>query len=276
MREQFDLDLVSLDRFTCLFYGAFNVGKTHLLGDFLLWARDRGQQIAYVNITGEDGYASLASMGLGAVGETVSSLDDYDEVMRDYATRKVGALAVDSLPALYRLVMRALMPGHEIRYPDPKLDGDRSKMLWGQLQMKTFGRVLMARDPAPYVLWVSPYDRSEDPIQGGGGGKGLTPDLPGRLAYGCGGWFDFIGYMSADTISATQVRRQVTLAPSGGMLTRQRIPRQITRPLDLSAPRGGWATIFNAIEQEFLAVRAVSPAASSAVPRAVNPHQLGA
>lgn len=244
LRKAFNLDVTSLDRLAILLHGAYNAGKTHLQGDFLRWAKDRGP-VAFLNIKGEDGQASLAGMGLGEVGYTVETAQEYDEALAEFTKQKVYALAVDSLPAYYRLIMVKLMGS--VRYPDPKLDGERGKMLWGQLATMTMGGVLASRAAANYVMWVSPYDKSDDPI---GGAKSITPDLPGKLAHGCAGWFDFVGQLKAETL-ASGVKRTVTFAPTSTILTRQRIPKPITADIPIPEGGGGWANIFAAVTQAF-------------------------
>lgn len=244
MRTKFNLDIATLDDLCVLIHGPYGAGKTHLQGDFLRWVREAKQgKTAFLNIKGEDGHDSLAGMGLGEVGETVDTLDDYDAVLKDFAKAGVVGLAVDSLPAFYRLLLKHFMG--EVRYPDPKKDGERAKMLWGQLSMTAMGRVIDSRSAAKYVLWVAPFDKSDDPVSGG---KGITPDLPGKLAWGCAGWFDFVGYLSAETHSPTDIRRQVSFAPSGGVLTRQRIPTPITQAVTVPKDKGGWAAIFAAMQ----------------------------
>jgi AAA domain len=246
VRERFSLDIATLDELMVLIHGPYGSGKTHLQGDFLRWAKEQGP-IAYLNIKGEDGHASLASMELGMVGETVSTLEDYDAALKDYGAQKVAGLAVDSLPAFYRLVMKKVVG--EVRYPEPAKDGEKAKMMWGQLTMLTMGRVIDSRAAAKYVLWVAPFDKSDDPV--GGGGKAITPDLPGKLAYGCAGWFDFVGFLQAETLGPNNVQRKVTFAPSAGVLTRQRIPRPITEPITIPQGSGGWTAIFRAMQAAF-------------------------
>jgi hypothetical protein len=241
MRQRFNMDIASLDDLMCLIHGPFGSGKTHLQGDFLRWAKERGP-VMFLNIPGEDGTSSVAGMGLGEVGETVTSIKDYDEALNDYAKAKLAGLAVDSMSAFYRLILKDLLG--EVRYPDPKLDGERAKMLWGQISMKIAGRIAASRSAARHVLWVSPFDRSDDSV---GGGKGITPDLPGKLAYGCAGWFDFVGYLTAETLGPTKITRKVTFAPATNILTRQRIPRPITEAINIPEGGGGWAAIYAAM-----------------------------
>jgi hypothetical protein len=175
----------------------------------------------------------------------VENTAEYDEALAEFTKMKVYALAVDSLPAFYRLIMVKLMGS--VRFPDAKTDGDRARFFWGQLATMTTGGVLASRSAVPYVLWVSPYDKSEDPISGG---KSITPDLPGKLANSCAGWFDFVGQLKAETL-ANGVKRTVSFAPAGNILTRQRIPKPITTDIPIPEGGGGWANIFAAVTNAF-------------------------
>lgn len=242
MIERFNVNLVSLDRLAVLIHGAYGSGKTHLQGDFLRWAKDRGN-IAYLNISGEDGFASLAGMGLGNVGINVTSGKQYDDVLAELQNEKLFALAVDSLPAFYKLMLLDIVG--EIRYPDASKDGEKARMMWGQLTMRSYARVRASRQAAPFVLWVAPHDKSEDAV--GGMGKTITPDLPGKLAHGCAGWFDLVGYLTANVMSSTFVQRKVTFAPSSSILTRQRLPTEISADVIIPPNQGGWLAIYNAI-----------------------------
>jgi hypothetical protein len=244
MRQKFNLDLTSLDRVMILIHGPYGAGKTHLQGDMLRWVQEHmGGPVGFLNIKGEDGASTLAGMGLGASGETVDTLKDYDEAIREYRAKGYRALAIDSLTTFFDLVLKDMLG--EVRYPDPKLDGERAKMLWGQLKMTTKARVAESRNAANIVMWVAPYDRSEDPT---GGQKGVTPDLPGKAAWGCGGWFDLVGLLTAEPINAHTIQRKVTFTPGAGVLTRQRLPRIITQPIVIPEGRGGWAAIYAALQ----------------------------
>ena len=246
MRPSFDLDIASLARLAILIHGAYGCGKTHLQGDFLRWAREQGP-IAFVNVKGEDGYSSLAGMGLGTVGQTAETVEEYEEILGDLRGKKIVGLAVDSLPAFYRLML--VRHVGEPRYPDPKKDGERAKMLWGQISLGMTNAVQQSRYAAPYVLWVAPYDRSQDAV--GGGGMAITPDLPGKLAHGCAGWYDLVGYLTAETLGPGRVQRKVSFAPTSAILTRQRAPRMLSSDIPIPEGGGGWVAIYNALQKAF-------------------------
>ena len=245
-RHRLNLDLKDLSRLALALHGPYGAGKTFLQGDFLVWAKEQNKgPVHFLNIEGEDGFASLASLGLGNAGETVESTADFEAALRDYHAEKTFGLAVDSLPAYYNLLLKSYLG--TVRYPDPKQDGERAKMVWGQVSMGLINAVALSRAAAPYVFWVSPYDKSEDAI-GGSGTKTITPNLPGKLAQAIAGAFDFVGYLTAQTMGPQQVVRKITFAPSVNVLTRQRISRPITQDIVVPEGRGGWKAIMTALE----------------------------
>lgn len=243
-RKKLNLDLADLNRLGVLIHGAYGSGKTHFEGDFLRWAINQGKKARFINIIGEDGYLSLAGMGLGELGEAVETEADFNEAVTAAAKDKVDALAVDSLPAFANLVLRGFFSG-QLRYPDASVDGERARMLWGQLKMRTMGAVLRTREACPYVLWVSAHDKGEDPIEGG---KQITPDMVGKQALGCIGWFDLVAHLRAQTMGPGKVRRWLEIAPSEKVATRQRLPSVLTEDIPIPEGGGGWHNLFAAMQ----------------------------
>lgn len=241
---RFNLNLTNLDTTATLIHGAYGAGKTHLQGDFLRWAAKQGP-VAFLNIKGEDGFASIAGMDLGDIAYTAKTLPEYDEIVAEFTRKPLFGLAVDSLTAFNWQVLVNVVGSY--RYPDPKLDGERSKMLWGTISTNTRGRVLAARAAAKHVLWVAPQGRNEDIS----GGRGVTPELIGQLAWGCAGLFDFVGKLDAAITGPKTVDRKVSFDPENGLLTRQRAPRQILGKINIPEGGGGWEAIFNTMQAAF-------------------------
>jgi hypothetical protein len=245
-RRKLNLDKAELDRLGVLVHGAYGVGKTHFEGDFLRWAVKQGKKARFISIIGEDGHKTLKGMGLGELGEEVTTPADFNTAVAEAATDKVEALAVDSLPAYANMVLRSFFQG-ELRYPDPTKDGQRAVMLWGQLKMLTMGAVLRTREAVPFVLWVSAHDKGEDPIQGGG--KTITPDMVGKQALGCIGWFDAVMHLRAQTVGPNKVRRWLEVAPSEQVATRQRFPNVITEDIPVPEKEGGWEAFYQRVQK---------------------------
>jgi len=247
LRKKFNLDVIDFEKrgLALAIHGASGVGKTFLGGDFLRWAKAQNKgPVGCLNISGEDHTDCLAGMGLGEIAETVETIVDTDEALKDYAKASYFALVVDSLPAFWRLVVVDVVG--ELRYPDASKDGDKSRMYWGQIQMKTMSRVLASRKAAKYVIWLAPHDKSKDPVIKVSDDR-ITPDLPGKMAEGCGYWFDWVGHMTADVVNPTTVARKVNFALSNGILTRQRATRPITESINIPKDKGGWEAIHKAM-----------------------------
>lgn len=244
MRRPIDLDLKTLDDgFATLFHGIVNSGKTHLLGDALKHESQFGP-IRYINVKGEDGQMSLASFGLGqGVGETVETTKDMDDVLRDYAKLGLQALALDSLKPLGTMLLFGIVG--EDRLPDTALDGEKSKAYWGRARVAMETVLKKLRGLAKYLICVCPSDKSEDIVSKS---KSVTPDLFGKLAFGCAGSFDFVGFVEARVVGPGRLRRTISLAPSAEVLTRQRLPRPVLKPIIIPDGSGGWAAYKSALQ----------------------------
>ena len=237
MRHKLNLDLRSVDRIAMLIHSAYGAGKTYLVGDMLKAELERTKgPVLFVNVKGEDGTLSLADMGLGDVGETVETLTDWKELVADAHKRGLKAIGVDSMKALVRLVMR-----DKIGVDRPPEKTEYGIIHWVMENLATELRTL-----ASVVLCVCPSDKSVNQLDGR---TYITPDLPGREAAGSAGWFDFVGYLKADTLSPKEVTRAITFAPNASIITRQRLPKPITHDISIPTGKGGWAAIRGAIEK---------------------------
>lgn len=233
MRQKLNLDLRNLDRITMLIHSAFGAGKTHLVGDML---KTEGNGL-FINVKGEDGTLSLADMALGDIGETIENLKDWKDLIGDYRGKGLKACGVDSLKALCRIVMEG------------KVSNDRppEKTEYGLIHWFMESLTKELRTVAPIVLCVCPSDKSVNQLDGR---TYITPDLPGREAAGSAGWFDFVAYLKADTLSATQVKRAITFAPNPAIITRQRLPRPLTSDIEIPTGSGGWNAIMKALRKQ--------------------------
>ncbi len=234
MRKRFDLDVTTPDKLAILVHGGYSVGKTRLAGDCLKHEKQAGE-VRFINVVGEDGYLSNGDLGLGAVGETVETVADFEEMLAEYAKTPLRAVAIDSMKALVRLVMLKACGG---RMPEKT---DYVTIHWVMENLVTSLRRI-----AGIVFCVCPSDRSVDSQITGR--TMITPDLPGREAHGSAGWFDLVGYMTADVVGPNKVARKVSFAPNSQYVTRQRFRRLIP---DITIPEGegGWVRIWGAVQE---------------------------
>ena len=238
MREIFDLDLKQLDRFTVLLHGGFGGGKTFLLGDMLRYESKQGD-VRYLNIKGEDGQLSIANFGLGKIGETVDTLDDFISALDDYRKAGIRALAIDGGKAFGKLVIKKVCGD---RLPSVGRNSDD----WTQIHSKFENTVNSLRTIAPIVVMASSSDRSMDQISGE---LSLTPDLPGRQAAGVAGMFDFVFVVKAQVVSPNRVDRWIDTAPTANTIIRQRLPKSLPAKIEIPANGGGWKALVDAMQR---------------------------
>lgn len=239
MRKRFNLDTSELLGYTILTHGGRAAGKTYLMGDFLAEEAKAGP-VRFINVEGEDGYLTLKGMGLGDVGETIDSYEDFVAALKDYEKLKLQALGVDSAHALSKWIMKKVTGSD--RLPEIKSGGGNE---WGELHHLSNNLYRQIRRAAKFVMCTCPSDKSVEQLSGK---TYITPDLPGRQAAGSAGWFDFVGYIEA-TATAQGVTRTFNMTPNNMVIVRQRLPRQVVDPVKLPNGPGGWKAIKDAIEK---------------------------
>jgi hypothetical protein len=238
VRRKLNLDLKSLDKLTMLIHGDYGHGKTALAGDMLKTESEFGK-VLFVNVKGEDGTLTLANCGLGENGEEVEDLKDFTELTDELMKSPIQALAIDSLKPLATKLVYGVVCGVD------KLPSGSDH--WGQIHFKMEQLATRLRRCAKYVMCVCPSDKSVNALDGV---TRITPDLPGREAVGSAGWFDFVGFLKADTIGPDNVKRTLNFAPSASVVARQRLPfgKEITKPIQLPRGPGSWSAVKAALQ----------------------------
>lgn len=234
-RTKFNLDAQELNEFSILIHGINASGKTHLLGDFL---REEGQygSVQFINVAGEDGALTIKGMGLGDHAETIDSYKDFEAAIDEYRQAKTHAIGVDSLTPLNKWLRVHLFKSD--RFPNGAEE-------WSELHRLMDNLMYKLKRSAKLIMCTCPSDRSGDQVTQK---TYITPDLPGKEARSSAGWFDFVGYISAEPLNATTVKRTLLMTPNGDTTVRQRLPKQITDRIVLPTGPGGWHTIKQAIE----------------------------
>ena len=244
-RTRFNLDLRTLDRLLILVHGNYAVGKTHLQGDFLLEEAQHGS-VVFINTKGEDGYLSIANLGLGEIGETIETYQDFLDLHADYRKKGLRAFALDSIVGLDDIVLTKLFG--KLRRPENPDE-------WNRFHMEANNIHTMLRELAPFGLAVASSDVSVDAVARAEAGNPtgfqgrVTPNLPGAQASSIAAKFDLVGHLTAEMVSPKVIKRKVTFAPSRRLLTRQRLPALILEDITIPDGRGGWLAIKSAIEQ---------------------------
>ena len=237
-RQKFNLDLQMTDSFTMMVHGIRAAGKTFLIGDMLAYEREHGP-VCFINMAGEDGQASAKSFGLGEIGETHDSYEDFKAFCKEYAGKKLRAVGLDSVSVLGRWVMRSVIGADRL----PRITKESNE--WGEFHREMDNAMALFRNTAKRILAVCPSDRSVDAVTQR---TYISPDLPGRQAVGSAGWFDFVAYLQADVTGPGQVSRRFIIAPNSTIVVRQRLARQITQDLTLPTGPGSWKLITDTIQ----------------------------
>lgn len=232
MRERFNLDIATLERFTMLIHGGFGVGKTNFLGDMLKTESATGP-VRFLNIKGEDGMLSVADTGLGEVGESVDTLKDFKDALADYAKLGLAALAIDGGKPFGRLVVKGICGD---RLPSVGKGSDD----WQKIHLEFESAIASLRVIAPIVVMASSSDRSMDQVSGE---LSLTPDFPGRQAAGSGGQFDFVFVMKSVPLGPTRIKRSLLTSPIANTVIRARLPRALPPEIELLEGPGSWAKV---------------------------------
>ena len=241
MRRPYNLDLPSLDRIALLIHGGYGQGKTHLVGDMLRTERANGP-VRYLNIAGEDGSASIAAMGLGEIGVTVDTYEDLRAEIAEMGKQNLRALGVDTLHHIARLCMVYVTGGERL----PRIAKDSNE--WGELNQMLRATVLTLKTVAPVLMVACPSDKSMDQLTG----KVLwTPDVPGRNAVGCSGWFDFVFVMKSDVIGYNMTKRTLLTGPINDVVIRTRTPKPLPTEIEIPENGGGWAKLYATIQKAF-------------------------
>jgi hypothetical protein len=235
MRQRLNLTLRVDNGYRMLIHGGYNVGKTHLVGDFLATMAQRGST-HFINVKGEDGYLTLGSFDLGKThAETIESADDLKAAVDELAKKPVLALGIDSLRPLNRLVQAKTLG---------TTDRMAQKTEWGDVHFLMEQLVMSLQRAAKYVVATCPSDRSSELLSGN---TFITPDLPGREAAGSAGWFDFVGYLRLEMIGSN-AKRTLSFKPSGVCITRARgLPRPVGDVVLPDGP-GGWKLVEHSIQ----------------------------
>lgn len=240
-RHKLNLDLATLDRFTMLLHGGPSVGKTHLVGDMLATYKEGGGKVRFLNIRGEDGFSTVAGMGLGEIAETVENVKDFEEAVSEYKREGLAALGIDGGPVFYRQIMQSIA-GDRL----PRVGGNTNE--WGEIHFKGTQLLTDLHYVAPVVLMTALTDLSMDQITGE---TKRTPDFPGRMAAGVAGLFDFVFYMETKITGPKTLKRELFMQPILKTIIRARSPRPLIPSLEMPEGRGGWALVYRALQDAY-------------------------
>jgi len=241
MRQRYNLNLATIDKMSILLHGGYGVGKTHFGGD-MLREEGKGGEARYINVAGEDGWASLAGMGLGEIGESVDTYADLRAVRDELRRKPIKAMVLDSAIAASRLIA-----GH-VTGSDRPLKITREINEYGPYNWEMWNFFTSLKHCADVVMVLCPSDKSVDQLTG----RTLwTPDLSGRNAVGSAGWFDFVFILTAD-VMARGVKRSLKTNVQADAVIRSRSPKSLPNEIDIPEGGGGWAKVKAEIQKAFV------------------------
>jgi len=213
----------------------------------LIYEREFGK-VHFANIKGEEGEGSIRNLGLGSIVYDIDCWQTWLEYLSFCEGEKPRAIALDSQKALYDLVIDDRCPG---RRP---VGGEGDKNEWTEIHMEMNKAMTRFRHCADVILAVSIADMSKNMFKetetGGKLKPQLTPDLSGKMAYNCAGWYDLVGFLMADT-TVSGVNRTVSFQQSSRWLARQRVPNEITEDIVIPHGAGGWKAIRDALDKAY-------------------------
>ena len=248
MRSKFNLNLTNLETPSMLVQGVPNCGKTHLGGDMLKYESQYGP-VRFINIKGEDGWASIAHMDLGDVGVTVDSAKDVRELAAEFARDKVHAVVLDGGRLLFNLILieqvqSAPATATEVRLPDARYDGEKSKGYWSQGRFQMEQTITLLKTSVKVLMLTVTSQQDVHEITGQ---KQIAPDVYGKMGSGLIGLFDFSGYVSASVMGLGKVERRVSFEVRNDVQTRQRLAYPLKDTIVLPDGLGGWKKIKEAL-----------------------------
>ena len=246
-RLPINLHLKSLDKFSFLVHSGPGAGKSHLLFDALYHERANGP-VVFINIAGQDGYLSGAEYDFGPelIAETVDTLKDLNDLLTEVGN--ASCIALDSVRDLLRLCV-VNTTGSDRPPRAGKTENEYSQIYFD------FEKTLRElKSSCKRFVTCSTSDRSVDQLTNN---VNIVPDLMGRWSNGIASMVDFVGYMDATT-NMGRVKRFLHFEPMTvtigrdneiAVLTRQRLARTLTKPLEVKTGKGAWQEILQIFEE---------------------------
>lgn len=252
MRVKFDLDKQVQQGFTIMTHGDRAVGKTHLIGDMLKYEAEFGK-VGYINVAGEDGMLTISNLGLGNIGETIDSYDDLLTIIDEYGKAKYQAVGLDSLMMFARLARFKITNGVDRPLLIPSNDQLRCGMIneWPIMHNLMEAISIKLRRTGKYVMVTAASDKASGNLDLSVKPKNdrIAPNLPGKEAGDCVGWFDYMGYIDIKFVRPGVIQRTFSMTQDGVIAVRQRVPRMIKEVINLPEGPGGWKLIKEKIEE---------------------------
>lgn len=255
LRKGLDLNLTSLDDgFTICPHGNYNTFKTYLGGSMIQWVLSRGGKAVFLNISGEDGYRTLANFPAIVPSEHIWEADDYkaiEEAQTTLEKEPVTALVVDSGKVFAEKV--ALKVTGDVARP-LRVSNEKgvSNTDWPDMHYYLPQMIQRLRRCAKYVMVTCSSDIAADPLDTEGQwfakkSRQVRPDFPGKSSGFSRGWFDFLAYCEVDA-SLGSINRSIHFEYDDRFSTRARVVVPFKRPIKLLEGPNCWEAVYKELE----------------------------
>ena len=229
--KKVDLSTIKpFDMASVLLYSLPNAGKTHLMGQAAQYEVEHGGKPLYVVTDGEPSFNTLK--GIGYTGEivAVTSIDDCDEVVKQYAKAGLTLVVLDSLMGIVDFSFKAVTGGTRT----PTLDKKGAKE-WSEIKFQARRSINALKKLAPYFIAACHAMTTNQE----GIGYVVNPAMIGQDAVLIAGRFDYVGFMETGRIGA-RVARLVHFERMNNTLTRWNGVNRLTKAIEIPDDVNGW------------------------------------
>jgi hypothetical protein len=214
-----------------LIHGLNNVGKTHILASLLAHEKQYGQ-VMYVNMRGEPHATIFAHDMAGVELVELEKLEEVSDLAK--SIDHVHAIALDSIQRLGELAGVKVTGGSYII--GAKEDHGKD---WNKLKGETFRAIAALQQRCELFVAVCPSNLHEHAITHE---LRVVPDVPG-IGEKLVGRFNFVGYLTARTITESVTTRLLDFQPRLDAVTRWNAKGPVPKPLTVKQGLGGWLPI---------------------------------
>jgi len=255
LRKGLDLDLQSLtDGFSICPHGNYNTFKTYLGGSMLDWILSQGGRAVFLNISGEDGYRTLANFP-DIVPSThiwnAETYKDIEQAQEELEGDPVDGLVVDSGKVFAEKVALKITEGvnRPLRVSNEK---GVSNTDWPDMHHYLPQMIQRLRRCAKYVMVTCSSDIAADPLETEGRwfekkSRQIRPDFPGKSSGFSRGWFDFLGYCEVDA-TLGKSDRYIHFEYDDRFATRARVVVPFRRAIKLPEGLNCWEAVYKELE----------------------------
>jgi len=256
LRKGLNQDLETLDDgFSICTHGSNNTLKTYLGGSMLQWLLKQGKRVVFLNISGENGYRTLANFPLIEPSKHLWDAETYQDIeqaQEDLEKDPVDGLVVDSGKIFAEKVALKITKGVNRPLVVSNQQGV-SNTDWPDMNFYLPQMVQRLRRCAKYVMITCTSKVAADPLDASGRwfekkSRQIRPAFPGQSSGFSVGWFDFLAYCEVDA-DLGKIDRFLHLEYSDDFSTRARVVTQFTKPIKVLEGPDCWEAVYKEMEK---------------------------